>query len=332
MKKIVLLLTLLTFFQQNLTMAAQTTLKTPAAWVWRVSSENRHLYLVGELHVFVGLDESQVSFELGDRIFSGTSIAYTEANELKISPVPVLKTLSELLGPHIWQRVQVKMKAVVNQTNISDEKKEGILEDLLKEMNDQSPIIADATLRNFSTLMYVKELIEKKETKKIVFGLSSRLKKSNTNGSKNAKLAPIESDFLIDEVWRRSCDSREKAQQLIVEALNAFEFDTFWRTNKVAELQNLFRDSYFSVDSGKAFMDYWLTNYPASEIFMTCNILPRNILWEEKIINILKTKGEPVSVFVGIAHLIGEHGLISSLQKNSSYKIERVYSFQDASK
>ena len=64
------------------------------------------------------------------------------------------------------------------------------------------------------------------------------------------------------------------------------------------------------------------------ELLNKCNLLPRNKLWYPYLANALSTSGAPVSFNVGIAHFVGDDGLIAMLNRSGYTNIKRIYSIK----
>lgn len=300
--------------------------KFPAAWIWKVSSEKNQVYLIGEMHTFLDMEEPEIDFELGHKIFNMVPTAFREAKKLEAVSSPVEKKLSDLLGQKIWLQLDATMLAAVQDSDLSAEKKSTLHNKLMIELDNQSPIVAEVSIRNISTLLYVKHT---KPQPHFVQGLADHIAKRQFAKTPAKQFLSIESNTITDEVWRKTCSSPAAAQTLISAALSVFDLSIFWDTPKIRTLQALFQSTYESNDQGKFFMNYWLENYPGSTSLLACNIIPRNIVWDQKLQTILDSTVEPTAVFVGIAHLLGENGIIRKMQQNKSYRVERVYSLPD---
>jgi uncharacterized protein YbaP (TraB family) len=329
MKRLVLTTFLLLFCMHVFSQNNAVFEKTPAAWAWSITSEEKRIFLLGEFHVFAGISEDKIDFELGEYLFKSSEIMYKEADKIEAFEKINHKKLSELLGLERWKKLEDQMRKTVSKINRSDSSKDALLKNLMEELDRQSPVFAEGSIRYLSTQLYVRD---GKNVPITVAGLAERLSKKNALSFEKKKIFSVEENYSIDKAWLENCNSSAPAQQLIDAALSTFDHDNFWSTSKVKDQQDIFRDYYSARDGEEKFMKHWLDNYPASAIFLKCNVAPRNMAWAEKIRSLLSSPGQDVTVIVGAAHLFGENGLIKILQRDDSYKIERIYTVADVEK
>ena len=293
--------------------------KIPSAWIWEIATDKRTLYAVGEIHAFVGVQENEIDFLLGEQIYEKASIIYQEARQYDNRTGQQSIKLSEKLGPRIWSDIEKQMKVVITKTKFTSEKQEQLLAAQMIELDGQTAFAVESTIRNFSYLTYLGSI---KGKSSLVPGLTLKLEKFEQNKSEK-KLVPIETGSLAEELWEQNCAGDLVAQEYILGALSYFEFNTFWNSPKPKSLQDLFRNQ---TRSGSEFLNYWLDNYPNSKLLMRCNMLPRNEVWLKKIEILLNEPGPSIALLVGVGHLIGPQGLIENLLGRGNIKIRRIYS------
>ena len=203
---------------------------------------------------------------------------------------------------------------------ISSEKIESIKKQSVDEINKQSiPVaysqIIDYSFKRFFLENDFKPLVYQGFLPKI-FQLISQKKILN-------KTEKLEEDIVFDEIWHDNCDSSEIANRYIESALN---FNYFWKRKLYFDLQNIFWNEKSNQED---VFNYWKNNYPETELSLKCNIIPRTKLWMEKIFQELETEGKPVGVFVGIAHVAGDEGIISIIENKNVYKIIKIKSLKE---
>lgn len=297
--------------------------KLPTAWVWEVKGNDRTVYLVGDIHAFMGVKNQDLDFKLGFDVFDRASVVLSESNVSSPSAEPLNAKLSSKVGPDIWKKIEYYLSSLLETTKYSKEKKEELLRLGLKELDDQSPDMAFASLLSFSYDTYSRTV---KNHKNVVPGLLVRLIKVDSLRNKDKKINYIESPTSSDDAWRSTCDSKQQSQEYMESALDFFDFDKFWNSGKSEKLQQAF---WNPLSSGDDVFKVWYENYPGSDLLLKCNIIPRNVVWTPVILDYLKTKGEPVAVIVGFAHVTGKNGLLEILKSNGYSKIKRIYSISE---
>lgn len=296
--------------------------KLPTAWVWEVQGNSRTVYLVGELHMFQETKNADLDFKLGFDVFERASVVLAESN---ISSTAEKKggTLSSKVGPDVWKRLENALHSALEPSSFSVEKKESLFKEGLKQIDNQSPDTAFISLLDLSAINYIRVI---KRPPTYVDGLLKRLFKVDRLRTTGKKIVPIEGPTSSDDAWLSTCDTKQQSQEYIEIALSYFDFDKFWDTTKTEDLQQMFWSPQATSDD---VFNAWLEIFPGSEIQLKCNVLPRHENWTPKILDVLKTKGEPVAVVVGFAHLAGPNGLLEVLKRNGYSRIKRVYSLSE---
>lgn len=289
--------------------------KLPAAWVWKMTSSERVIYLVGELHLFLGVRDADVDFQQGFDVYDLASEVFIEP-EMKARPNKDNQKLSGKLNPDTWVKIDNTLMSLLNETKNSAERKEILRKKGLDELDGQSAAMAYFNMHNFSYFMYVNSL---KTPPLIAQGLTSKLLKIDNPKGINKKNRHLEDEFAADDVWNENCNTKELSQTYIESALLYFEMDKFWNSGKIEKLQNAFWSKDHLSDE---VLNIWLDNYPGSKLMLQCNIIPRTAVWVQKILEMTKTKGPPVAIFAGFAHVVGPHGLLEIFKSNGFTEVK----------
>lgn len=309
-------------FSENADFFAQ---KKPAAWVWKITGTGRVVYLVGEMHVFTDVNEGDLEFKLGFDVYKNSSKIFTEAE----SVVPSLyfhgDELSDVVGSDLWAEIDHVISSVLDKTRYSTEEKLALKNKELKEINSQSAGMAYLKLSGLSYFSYIgsHSFLDKKLS--IVPGLSLRIFKIEDKLKETGKINYLEENYAVDNAWYQKCNTSTLAKNYLISGLSFFNFNNFWGSNKRTSTQDVFFKNNSSLND---IFNVWMRDYPGSDITLQCNLIPRNLAWMPKILALLNEHGDAVAIYVGIAHLVGDDGLISKLRGNGDYKIERIFNFQ----
>ena len=291
----------------------------PSVWAWEINTKNRKIYILGELHYFIQQKSNvlNISHNFGDKILSKSSEVWIE--ELQVPPKSESgeRNLSKQISTIIWNSIRDGFKrATDNMKNLDSEAKDNLLKSYITDLDRQDPITASLSLENFANA----NMLRPKSNYIYLPGLkySSLNKNDNIFNNKIKKLESAQSSY---ESWWNNCNSKEMAEILIKNAVAKQD------EKKILfnEIDLLVQDIFFRKDANVNLFIDTLMNDEIEKIHLECIGIPRTKLWIPTIIDKLSTKGEPITVLVGISHIGGENGLLTLLKKNGFTDIKRIY-------
>lgn len=299
-----------------------TVTKIPAAWVWEIKTEERTIYLLGEMHAFLNIQSEAIDFELGKKIYEKTIATYTEQQTFGINSPYFTKKLSAHLGSVMWQKLgDLLTTQLLSRIKKSDEIQFYKIQ-LMNELDDSTVATAEANIRKFASIASALKTKTKLDMKK---GLTYRLYDIDKNNTK-MKLISLEDAYALDTSWHDACNTDELAQEYIGLTMPTFDYSIFSITDKLMNFQNLYATKFIDLDKVHS---YWANNFPESKLFSKCNISPRNKIWFKTLSKLMHERGEPISVVVGLMHIGGDEGLLEMFKKNGATSIRRIYSLND---
>lgn len=309
-KKIVITLLIISSITCGNTFAVDYGPQFESVWAWKITTQKRTVYLLGELHNFGG-ESLNLSHKLGGEIYNISKEIWTENSQINSGNYQI----TDFLKPETISQVRSSLKKTINQTsNKSEQEKIELLAKVMEDFDKSDPITAHNTLMMISSL----KIFKKNPTYKSYAGFINTMRKQLDNSQ--SKLKDIESATAVEDTWLQNCQQKNKAEEMIqlgLEKLNleADSLSTFFnetieafakKNNELSQITDFFSKSKDAV------------------LMNECSIVPRNKNWLPKILNSLSTQGPPVAFVVGIAHIGGTSGLISLLKKEGYPNIERV--------
>ena len=301
--------------------AAQTTVTVyPAAWVWEVRSPTRTIYLMGELHTFIGDKAPNVDYQPGFEIYKKVSRVWIE--NLKIETPEYLKKekLSSKITDATWGKIKSNLETIpeqIQQQGLGLTRK-AYAEKFMWLIDKESVFKAVVALVSIGSLKHNFLSKNKKET---AVGLTLNLI-SQEKIYEASKIEAIETTTLLEEQWSEKCSSNLISDQIINQAL--FYLDEKKVPSLVdaqVRLQNYFASPETQVEE---FFNDFTQSFPEAEIFTSCGVASRNATWLKKIHASLASEGLPEAFLVGIMHVGGPNGILKSLEQES-FSIKRLY-------
>ena len=317
-KKIIFFITLFLFLITS--HAHNHTQKVPAIWAWKISSEKRTIYLLGELHSFSRLKNKIIDYQLGNDIYLLSNEIWTEFDGTIDGEKNPSNPLSTLLSPSTWSRLKKEIRESINKLSAKKgEKTDQFIENFIQKISQSDAynayfsigVLVSATL-NVNNPDFYPQL-----------GFGNNLKKEKKLRFEKNHFQ-IESSTTATDAWTKHCSSKDKAEDLINAALDDLDAAKTEYSNVSSKIQDAFLRSGTTLDE---FINVYLGTTDG-KILHECNITPRNYEWLPKLKQRLETKGEPITFLVGIGHIGGSEGLISLLRKEGYTDIKRIYSVE----
>jgi TraB/PrgY/gumN family len=296
--------------------------KIPTAWVWEIKTSERTIYLLGELHSFVGMRFDELDFKLGKSIYQKTISTYTEQENFSANSPYFVKKLSEHLGLKIWNDLSILINEKFLSKIIATAEIPAIQKQLMNEFDNSTIPNAEYNIRKSAAAVNAFKAKTKPDAKK---GLMHQLfyidKKSTFK-----KLIDLEDSYASDASWYSACNTNELAQEIIKLAMSEFDASATASIDKAMSLQKIFANKNTILDE---IYTYWLDIYPESKILAKCNVIPRNKMWFKTLEKVMHERGDPIAVVVGLMHVAGEEGLLEMFKKNGATSIRRIYSLEN---
>jgi hypothetical protein len=320
MKKSILFILCLLSFSCSFTFAQTFDSAGQAVWVWKVKSNSRVVYLMGELHKFISLGDLNINYSLGEAVYSASSSVWIEPEKQVLSSKPPEEKISEKLSPNTLARLeQLTLNAIsATNKNLTTEQKNALLQKTIREIDKSS------AFSSFVGLMALAEMRNLKNARgyKTFKGMSTKLSERDLI-SGLGKIKIIEKDDTVERVWIDQCSNTIDSEIVIIAALDYYENGVSFDNGSLKKVQGAFLKAEISENDFLKISEsepYWSS-------IRKCNIVPRNSLWLPKIIDTLEATGAPEAFLVGNNHIIGKGGLIELLKKLGYTNIERIYSF-----
>lgn len=316
--KIVLLV--LFFLLASFSHANDHTQKLPAVWAWKISSEKRTIYLLGEVHQFQRLKNQKIDYQLGTDIYLQSSEIWTEFDGTfdgeKNPPVP----LSALLNPNTWNRLVGELRDSSTKLILKKgEETDRYIKKMIQEIAQSDALSAHSII---DVLIFATLSVNNADLNSAL-GLGKHLKKVE-KASFEKKHFPVESSTSVPDAWTKHCSSKDKAETLINAALDELDAAKTQYGAVSPKMQDAFLRSGTSLDD----LNNVFLESDIGKIFFECVVTPRNHAWLPKFKQRLETKGEPITFLVGIGHIGGSEGLISLLRKEGYTDIKRIYAVE----
>lgn len=309
-KKIVIIAATILGFTGGNTFAADYGPQFESVWAWKITTEKRTVYLLGELHNFGG-ESLNLSHKLGGEIYNISKEIWTENSQINSGNYEI----NSYLKPETIIQVRRSLKEAINQT--SNKSEQGKIELLTKVMEDfykSDPITAHNTLMMISSL----KIFKRNPIYKSYAGFINTMRKQLDNNQ--SKLMDIESATAVEDTWRQYCQQKNKAEEMIHLGLEKLNLEA----DSLSTFFNETIEAFANKNNELSEITDFLSKRKDAVLMNECSIAPRNKNWLPKILNSLSTQGPPVAFVVGIAHMGGTSGLISLLKKEGYQNIERV--------
>lgn len=316
--KIVLLA--LCFLLASFSHAKDQNQKVPAVWAWKISSEKRTIYLLGELHSFSRLENKIIDYQLGNDIYLLSNEIWTEFDGTIDGEKNPSNPLSTLLSPSTWSRLKKEIRESINKLSAKKgEKTDQFIENFIQKISQ-----SDAYNAYFSIGVLVSTTLNVNNPDFYSqLGFGNNLKKEEKL-SFEKKHFQIENSTTATDAWTKHCSSKDKAEALINAALDDLDAAKTEYSNVSSRMQDAFLRSGTTLDD---LINVYLETTDG-KILHECNITPRNYYWLPKLKQRLETKGDPITFLVGIGHIGGSEGLISLLRKEGYTDIKRIYAVE----
>jgi uncharacterized protein YbaP (TraB family) len=316
MKKISFLIFCLLYTICTLTQSAQAI--GNAIWAWEVKSKNRTVYLLGEVHKFISLEDLNIDYSLGESIYSISSTVWIEpAQQTLSSELPKTK-ISSQISPSTLTRLQRVNSEAIDATakGITAEQKDNLLKKLINDIDKSSAFSVYAGIRSIAEIKNLKNVRGYKNLK----GMSAHLFEIDSMKA-SKKIKDIEKSDSVERIWKDKCSDTADSEIIINAAIKYFEEGSSFETSQSRKIQNAFLKPETSED------DFIVLSEAATEAasIRKCNIVPRNETWLPLIIKALESDGAPESFLVGNNHVIGQSGLITLLKQQGYTNVKRVY-------
>jgi hypothetical protein len=265
------------------------------------------------LHNFSGPSSLKIDHSLGKKLFEISELVYQEPAQLESTTSTV--SLSKIVSQETWQTIANESKKIFFELGTGNEaEKVALHKQFLAELEVADPVSAYVNLDMVSNLKRKKS----QPNLRSYPGLSSILQALNNQTGKN-KIIYIEDGSAVDTSWRKNCNSQSKAEVILKAGIDSMTSGRTYEETDTMKTQGIF----FGNDLNAMINDF--TSSPFALTINECVINPRNLNWMLKISNLLETKGPPVSIVVGIGHVVGDKGLLELLKAKGYTDIKRVY-------
>lgn len=302
------------------TVSAQEKIIYQSTLAWKVTTENRIIYVVGERHNFYSVpDNINISHKLGIDIYNNSDAVYMEQKQVSFRENNPL--ISKSVSNKLWQDIEHVVKKTISLSkSLSENEKYNFSKNILNEIDDSSPVSAYGNLIALNILSY-----DKKNKLKNINGLSYKIIKIDTE-SKNKKIIPIENNNSLSTAWFNYCSNSNESEILLTAALQHLQKPILFFATTLENSQ------YTFLLATKKNINYrenlLITDEQADPIILKCAIIPRNYDWIKKIQDDLKKQGKPLMILAGINHIIGDNGIISLLKNLGYSDIIQIHEFK----
>jgi uncharacterized protein YbaP (TraB family) len=290
----------------------------PSIWAWKISTTNKTVYLLGELHSFLDIKGLQVDHQLGKKIYELSEYLWTEIPQKNIDITNMIP-LPRIVKPAIMREIQTAIEDDIDSTvQKSKLEKEAIFSRFISEFNRNDPITAFANLEAISLMK-----LQRKKGHLVSYNgliielLNLEIKKP----PHEKKLRPLETDTALSESWWSQCSDAKYADDLLTIGLSKLQKDYKFQNGMGYKIQ----EAFVSSDSSLKKVEETYQKFNEWNILEKCSINPRNLNWLPKILRELETDGAPSAFIVGIGHIGGNNGLLELIKKAGYTNIERIY-------
>lgn len=292
----------------------------PSVWAWEVNSQNRKIYLLGEIHYFVFHENSvpKISYNLGEKILDKSSEIWIEEQQSLPKSDNGQRNLSYQVSSTTWNLIKTGFRNAINSMrNLETQERDELYKTYITRLDWQDPLAASQSLTIFANA----NITRSKPNYVYIPGLKYFILEKNNNLF-NQKIKKLETTQAGYEAWWNNCNSKEKAETIINNALAKQDKKYDFSINQNLIYQSIFFKTDENINS---FVNATMSN-EIEKIYMDCVGIPRSKLWMPSIVEKLSTTGAPITFLVGIGHIGGENGLLSLLKKHGFTDIKRIYS------
>ena len=122
----------------NLVAAQELQKPIPAAWVWEITGKSRVVYLVGEMHTFIGSPSPVIDYDLGVNIYDLASSVWVETDKARSLTQKNSRTLSSQVGSTTWENLGEALTSLLSYSRLSSSTKSQLHDKELLIMDNQS--------------------------------------------------------------------------------------------------------------------------------------------------------------------------------------------------
>ena len=280
-----------------------------AVWAWKISNNNRTVYLMGELHWLQSNQQLNIDYDFGMDLYKISSELWVEPKQANQDTSQPSIKMHDRVSRDVWEKIKIRSRTIAATIlkNKSADEIDAFSNKMINEFDLNSPfgVYGNIKLSNKFVNIYL--------MRPLGFNYIGQKQYIISNESPN-KLPPIsyiEADDSVAVNWRKFC-SRKENDILLEAALTDIDFD------KEAE-EVLMKEGAVLDD-----IENMLTKTEVGRVIKKCAVTPRNFEWISKILNAMNTKGQPIAVLVGLGHLSGKDGLIELLSTNKGLEMVRL--------
>jgi hypothetical protein len=290
----------------------------PAAIIWKVTNANNVIYLMGELHAYEINSQFRVDYSVVEKIYNTSEKFWTEAPQ-GTPPAGATQRLSSRVSDQTWAQFQDTLRP--QALNIMSRKKsaaeqEAAYKDFIERLDLEDPMGA---LLSVNFVSGATRLLARTDKPVFVPGFMGAKAAAYERKTGSTKLNFIETPSASEEVWEKTCSNAAEMEnlfQLFLVYLQPIQSNEL----TLSQIRDWYRQLNLDV-SGKYVKPLITAD---SKILNKCNVEPRNRLWYPKIKEAMSASERPQAFLFGIAHLLGDNGLLEMLRKDGYTHIERV--------
>lgn len=288
-----------------------------SVWLWQVDTPHRQLYIAGDWHDHFLSSKETMSHRLAYLAYESSSRVLTESVGTKRLEQAQLKNR---LMPVTWQTLDAAIRKSVakKQTamkNLSTNQRNVPVDNVVEFVNRlPDNLIADTLL---SMLLPLPE--NEVEQIRVEIGFLKKIT-LNVNKEKIEKLDALEKPDVVYKTWSENCGLASDTESLVREILYETGQNAEQMQRKMGEVVSELRSTNATTES----MTQRIQNLPLWKTANKCTVYPRNLEWIKKIKNEIGNDTQPLMVVVGIAHVIGDTGLLSLLCKEGYCQSKKV--------
>lgn len=287
-----------------------------SVWLWQVDTPNRLLYIAGERHDHALSSQEAISHELATTAYELSSRVLTESINNKWSGKDQLKSR---LTPSTWVALDSAIRKSVasklaTKKDLATEQRNASIDDVVEVINRMQDGMLFLTLPGM-----LQPTPEKESQQRVENGYLKKItieKYENKTGKQSA----LETSDAPNSLWLKNCGQPSDTESLIREILIETGPNAQKTEHRIQEDVNEFR----SINATTESMTQQVINSVYWKTLNKCTVHPRNLEWIKKIKNELSNDKQPLMIVVGIAHVVGDTGLLSLLCKEGYCHSKRV--------
>jgi hypothetical protein len=288
-----------------------------SVWLWQIDTPNRRLYIAGDWHDHFLSSKETISHRLA-------YTAYELSGHVLIESVGTKRLgqtqLRNRLTPSTWQALDAAIRKSVTakqsiMKNLSTDQRNVPNDDVIEFINRLPDNLLVETLLGMLLPLPSAET----EQSSIEIGF---LKKITLDASKEkvGKLEAIEKPDAVNKAWSENCGQMNDTESLVREILVETGLNAEQMHRRTQEVVSELRNTSATTES----MTQRIESLPLWKTANKCTAFPRNIEWMKKIKSELSKDKQPLMIVVGIAHVVGDTGLLSLLCKEGYCQSKRV--------